>query len=758
MSEQQSTLLDELKRRNILKVAAAYAVAGWILLQLADVTFPGFGLDDGDIIYVMVLLAIGLPAVIAFSWLYEITPDGLKPTRRVTPEESISRYTGQRINHIIIALLTIALLFFMFEYFNRDRQPDTTNAGQAGASPDRPVADAAAEVQSVEPDVQIASEVDPEPSIAVMPFVNMSSDEENEYFSDGLSEELLNVLAQIEGLRVAGRTSSFYYKGKSKDLREIGRELDVNNILEGSVRKAGNKVRITAQLISTHDGFHLWSQTYDRELDDIFAIQDEISREVAEALQLTLLTDGVTLPESRQTSSADAHDVYLQATQLLYDRRPESIKRSIDLFKLASRLDPEYAPPYIGLAKSALIAWNNHRSISMTDSIQIAEQSFERAEELGYITSDYWATRGLYYDHLIGLDPKNQDRAKEAYEKALELNPNNGEVLHWYATNMRYDPAAPVGREAEMMKRAYKIDPHNRVVKMNYYLSMVGTEDEEDGIAALDRLAREDSEYDGYAQYLAFYYMTRSRFTEAVPYVSRLDDDNRVKFMALRWLAHVFADNETANKVMNQVSRQHPAYERLRLMAVATSGDRRQMVIEARILLNDTDYEAHADALAFGLIEQGEYELAMNIMENANPALAADSPSWRSAGPGTQRDYLAASFLGGQTQRARDFAGRLLEAYKDLPRVGMPRGRGMIFADAYMVLGDYDAALAELEAACEEGWLGLKSSGIDRSPLFEPVRDHPRYVALAERIQKDIDRQRPAIIAALDWNPLFAAM
>ncbi|MBD3647301.1 MAG: tetratricopeptide repeat protein, partial [Pseudomonadales bacterium] len=536
-----STFLQEVRRRNVLKVAAAYAVAGWLLLQVADVTFPAFGLDDGDIAYVLVAVFIGLPLVVAFSWFYEITPDGLVPTRRVSPNQSISRETGRRINHIIIGLLSVALIFFMFEYFSREQVPIVSE--QAQDAPQQEAVEAAGSPVS-----------EAGPSIAVMPFVNMSSDKENEYFSDGLSEELLNVLAQIKGLQVAGRTSSFYYKGRNEDLRDIGRELNVNNILEGSVRKAGNKVRITAQLISAHDGFHLWSDTYDRELTDIFGIQEEISRKVAQALQLTLLTDEVRLPDNRQTENSEAHDAYLQARQLLYDRRPESILRSIDLFRLATQLDPEYGPPWVGLASANMIAWNNHRSIDLGTAMDTASKAYATAESLGYLSSDYWASRGLYYDHLVYLDPENYQRSREAFERALELNPNNPDVLHWYAITLRdHEPIAKLGRERELISRAIAVDPHNRVIKMNYYLSMMGTPDEARGVEALARLAREDAGFDGYLNYLSSIHFSRGRFAEAAEIITQMSASNPQRYSLMMPLAMLYGGVEKAREVLDSV-------------------------------------------------------------------------------------------------------------------------------------------------------------------------------------------------------------
>lgn len=326
------TLIDELKRRNVFKAVTAYAVASFIILQLCDILFPAIGLADTIIGYILGLLLLGLPLIVISAWMFEITPEGLKRSKEVSSLDSITHFTGQRMNNIIIGLLTVALAFFAFEYFNENDDP----------------------VETVTLPEPVAKPVDIRPSIAVLPFVNMSSDKENEYFSDGLSEEVLNLLAQIKGLRVAGRTSSFFYKGKSENLTVIGKSLNVDHILEGSVRKSGDKVRITAQLISAEDGFHLWSKTFDREINDILAVQDEIAGEVTRAMRLTLLTDNVIITD-RSTTNPETYDLYLRAKAALYTRELDSGRLAIQLFQQAIALDPEYAPALIDYAIAEMV-------------------------------------------------------------------------------------------------------------------------------------------------------------------------------------------------------------------------------------------------------------------------------------------------------------------------------------------------------------------------------------------------------------------
>ncbi len=262
------SIFAELKRRNVVRVSVLYGLAAWLILQVADVLVPALGLPDWVMRFVALLLILGFPLVFIFSWVYELTPEGLKKQHEVDLNQSITHETGRKINYLIGALAVLAIAVVVLERFVPRTAPD---AAATGAAP------VAAPAQAP---VQAAS-----PSIAVLPFADMSAGKDQEYFADGLSEELLNLLAKLPELRVIGRTSSFQFKGRNEDLRVIGEKLNVAHILEGSVRKSGEKVRITAQLIKATDGSHLWSETYDRTLDDIFVVQDEIAGEVVKALE-----------------------------------------------------------------------------------------------------------------------------------------------------------------------------------------------------------------------------------------------------------------------------------------------------------------------------------------------------------------------------------------------------------------------------------------------------------------------------------------
>ncbi len=327
------SLFNELKRRKVFKVVIAYVIVAWLLLQVSDTLVPALHLPDWFHSGVAFVLILGFPVAIIFAWAFELTPEGLKKEKDVDRSESITHITSRKLDFVVIGLLVVALGYFAFDKFVLD--------------PSRDAELVQATTQAVTEQVVTEQEASAESgnSIAVLPFVNMSDDASNEYFSDGLSEELLNLLVKIPQLQVAARTSSFSFKGKDVKIAQIARELNVSHILEGSVRKAGNRVRITVQLIKADDGFHLWSETYDRTLDDIFVVQDEIANAVVAALKVTLMG---AIPATRPTDP-EVYSLYLQAKYLNNLLGKEDLEKALTAYEQALAIDPDYAPAWVGL-------------------------------------------------------------------------------------------------------------------------------------------------------------------------------------------------------------------------------------------------------------------------------------------------------------------------------------------------------------------------------------------------------------------------
>ena len=389
-------LFAELRRRNVFRAGAFYIAATWALAQgIAQLT-PVVGAPEWAARWFLVAAIVGFPFWIAFAWFFEFTPEGIKRESEVEPHESITHHTGRKLDFAIIGVMAVAIVLLVTDRFVLHH--------------------------GVNAQAEIAVSAQ---SIAVLPFVDMSQSKDQEYFSDGISEELLNLLAKIQALHVAARTSSFSFKGKDVPIPQIASTLHVANVLEGSIRKAGDQIRITAQLIRAADGYHVWSKTWDRKLDDIFKIQDEIAGKVVEELKVTLLGPA---PKAR-TTDPEAYALYLRAVQLGRQFTPEAFKQSDALYREVLAIDPRYAPAWDELARN----FNNETNQGLLPNKLGFGQSREAATNAVAIDPDYAPAHAtLGYVALFG----NNDLAgaAEHFEHALALGPTDLDVLRNSAT------------------------------------------------------------------------------------------------------------------------------------------------------------------------------------------------------------------------------------------------------------------------------------------------------------------------------------
>jgi len=412
--------IEELKRRNVFRVGLAYVIASWLIIQVLEIVLESFGTPEWVMKTVLVILACGLPLALIFAWAFELTPEGIKREKDVDRSQSITPQTGRKLDFAIIGILAAAVVILLVDRFTGVGDPEM------GSDPISSSNGAANQTQN-EIGSDPISPISDAKSIAVLPFVNMSSDPEQEYFSDGISEEILNALAKVKDLKVAGRTSSFAFKGENQDLRQVGETLGVEHILEGSVRKSGTKVRITAQLIQVDDGFHLWSESYDRELDDVFVIQDEIAQAILEQLKAHLLDSEQKAVVSARTNS-EAYDLYLLAKQRMYERSKPTLEAAADFLDKAIALDPEYAPAYAQRGITAILLSDEDYGDTPIDQARTqAKLYIDQAMRLNPEDPEALAALGLYYNN----NPGKNDQAIEALERALAINPNMVDTANW---------------------------------------------------------------------------------------------------------------------------------------------------------------------------------------------------------------------------------------------------------------------------------------------------------------------------------------
>jgi len=448
-----SSLFEELKRRNVFRVGLAYVVTAWLIVQAADLALDAFAAPDWVMKATLLMLLLGFPIALIFAWAFEKTPEGLKLEKNVDRSQSITSVTGKKMDRGIIVALVIAVVYFAADKFYLQ----TPGSGE-------PAAGVASQTAAV--GTGSSQQAERTKSVAVLPFANMSSDPEQEYFSDGLADTVLDGLAQVRDLKVAARTSSFAFRGKHQDIREIGRLLGVSTVLEGSVQKAGNRLRVITQLIDVNDGTHLWSQTFDRTDEDIFAIQDEISAAVVKALKVSLGEEDTQRLAQRPTNDIQAFDLYLLGRYEFVKRTPEALRKAISHFEQAVANDPDYALAYTGLADSWMfLSSQNYGDLVPIEAAAHAKPYLDKALALAPDSSEVYATLGYYLDELRQPGDFPGMTSTMALEKAVELNPVNVLALNWLA--IRYQGEGQHNKSMQMLQRAYELDPLNATLGQN---------------------------------------------------------------------------------------------------------------------------------------------------------------------------------------------------------------------------------------------------------------------------------------------------
>jgi TolB-like protein len=438
------SLLAELRRRNVIRMAGLYLVAAWLITQVAATVLPMFGAPEWMARSVVVLLAIGFVPALVVAWVFELTPEGLKRDAEVPPEQSIAPQTAHRMDRMLLLVMAMALGYFALDKFVL--APGRERARPPIAAVASPAAAPASVVAAPEP-----RRIDPK-SIAVLAFANMSADKDNEYFSDGVAEEILNALAQVRELKVAGRTSSFYFKGRNEPLAAIGATLGVAHVLEGSVRKQGQRLRITAQLIRVNDGFHLWSETFDGSDADIFALQESIARRVTSELKVALNAGQQDRLVDAGTDDPAAYARYLRATDVFNRRDVANLEEAIGGLQRALELDPDFARAHSRLATLYYVSATTAAPERYDELSASAGKHAEQALQLNPALAEPHA--------VLGVLLANQRRLREgrlASERALQIDPRDPTANLWHA--ILHCDTGLIALCEEGLDRTLEIDP-----------------------------------------------------------------------------------------------------------------------------------------------------------------------------------------------------------------------------------------------------------------------------------------------------------
>ncbi len=700
------SLFAELKRRNVFRVAIAYLIAAWFVLQVSELVLDAIEAPAWVIKVFLLLFGIGFPFALLFSWAYELTPEGLKREQDVDRDVSVTQSTGRKLDQITIVIAVALVIFIAVDraYLSSSDQQTSESVAAAVA----------------------------EKSIAVLAFEDLSPEGDQEYFADGLSEELLNVLAQLPGLQVAGRTSSFAFKGQNRDLREIGEILNVAHILEGSVRKAGNRIRVTAQLINASTGFHLYSESYDRDLTDVFAVQDEIAAAISEALRTELI--GSETKRVAETS-IDAYDLYLAARQKIYTRDKTEMTEASQLLDQALGIDSEYAP---ALAQKALVlillsdGIGSYGDIPEDEAAAAARPLVDKAIAIDPGLAEAHAISGLVME-----SEKDTSMAEwtKTYEHALALNPNLDNTRLWlssaYSSAGRNDEARTLGES--IVER----DPLFGPAFNNLIIEYMRTQDVDLANRLIGRMERIVGETAEVNQAWGTVAVEQGESARAIRYLKRGYDEypgatiNRLLYCQALWQ---IGELDTIIDVGDEL---------WRISAFDLLGRHDEAHAFVEELDPNTEFNFDLFIALNHFVHDGKYDEAVNYVERHFDSLDSLMSQFRrpDGSNSSYMDMLAFSYLQeGMLAEFEKLTAALeiaIEQQRAAGSVGWDLWGGQ--ADLAALTGDDEGALRHLQAIADSGGIGVF---LKRQRIFEHLTDNPQFRKIDAALIKRANDER----------------
>ena len=712
------TLFAELKRRNVFRVAIAYLIASWVLIQIIDVISPVFEIPEWVPKLIIIILVVGLVPALVFAWAFEMTPEGIKKESEVDRSGSIVHQTGRKLNYVITGFLVVAVALLLVE---RQLRPVVTSEPEVAA------------------EAVTREKTRNDNSIAVLPFVNMSSDPEQEFFSDGITEQILNSLASVQELKVAGRTSSFAFKGRNEDLRIIGEALGVENILEGSVRKSGTTVRITAQLVKVEDGFHIWSATYDRELTDVFAIQDEIANEILKQLRSKLLAEDVVIATAQRTSP-EVYELYLQAKQRIYTRIRPEIETAVDELDKAIQLDQEYAPTFAqrGIA-TMLLSDQQYGSIPDDEANRRAKRYIDQSLRLDPDLAEALAGLGLYYTN----GAHDTEASIDALVKALSINPNLIDASNWL--QIALVDAGDVAGAMKILEELVERDPLYRPAFSNAIQMFNNFGQPEKAEALLERMAKFDPDSPDLVGAKAVNYLYSARSGEGLQLMEQRRELGNMSGVDKIFLSVGLMNTGQFERATTEGS---PFFQPTALYSTGR-------VDEAFDLARAQAISGNPGNLFDLLVRARRYQELVDYVEERWPSLStlASEYSGGQNGYGLMADVALAYSHTGNTARLDEAMRFVDQRISKLAEQGINNfvfwGNQAIY---YAMLGDIDTAFDHLQSAVEGGWV-IVGDPVEVEPALAALENDPRFTEIEATMLARVNEYRGLLdLAPFDAN------
>jgi len=723
------SFLSELKRRNVIRVGTAYVVGSWLLIQVAETLFPLFGFDETPARIVVIVLAIGFVPALVFSWVFEWTPEGLVREEETDHAGPVVAASAKRLDRIIMVVLALAVGYFAFDKFVLSDIREAAIARQARQ----------------EGRSEGIAESIGDTSVAVLPFANMSPDPEQDFFADGVTEEILNILARVPKLHVTARTSSFFFKGKDLPVAEIAQALNVRHILQGSIRKSGNRVRVSAQLIDTGSDTEMWANTYDRDLQDVFEIQDDVASSIAAALSDTF--QGLTRKPVSRSDNLAAFEAYRTGRLLWWRRSPKDLHEAIEYFKKAIVQDPGFAPAYAAIADTWLLL-ASYGEANIMAARDEALPMIEKALSIDPDCAETYAAQGL-----AALQMGDKDAAEASLRRAIKIDENYIPAYNWLSIVL--GDLGRIQEQGAILQAALAKDPLNEVLTTNYASNLQSRGNSADAKQQIEGLLRLQPDSSTLLFMLSDIDRLSGDLVGAWKLAQRAHDIQPGNAQVIISLARAWmdlGDFDQADSVMYhglEKVRENVDF-RVHYIFQLTMQDR---VEYAQRALREF-FGADVSSLPVGIRRIYHYHAGLISEIKNDPVQERDhleqaiNPDETKLWDNDQVFVLSTvSMLDSQLGDA-DLAEQRLATAERV--VGHARLNGVDNGEIYYqtaclfaLRGEQQRAVASLQRAYEKGWRHLWL--LDRDKRLDSLREDPEFLKIRERISADAAQARAAV-------------
>jgi len=709
-------LVSELRRRNVLRMAALYVVATWLIVQVAGVLIDLAKLPDWIGTTVLWLLAVGFPIALIFSWFYEITPEGISLEKDVDPTVSITHATGRRLDFIVISMLCAAVILFAYDKWW-----------------------AAAPAQQ---------------SIAVLPCENRSNRDEDQFFTDGIHDVLLTTIAKIGSMKVISRTSVMEYKDTIKKIPLIAQELGVANILECGIQRSGNQVRINVQLIDAATDKHLWAEIYDRELttENLFDVQSEITIEIADALHAALSTDEQRRIDARPTDNLQAYEAYMRGRQLMATRDSAKLKLATEEFSKATSFDPLFALAWVGVADSNMLL-SSHSAYRSEDLLPIVEEAVKNALAIDNDLGEAYASLANIHAYY-----NRKGKAETAYQKAIELSPNYASAYQWYSSFLGKYPLR-IQQQVELARKAVELDPRSSSLSLS-----LGAKYRNQGLYTLaEGQYRKVIELNpdfapGYAELAFLYMLYMAQFDKALPLANKaveLDPGNHWYNQILVFLYLQLPDLEAAQIVRERMASLGAAEWRLgfadvlinstKSLTTQKPADTLESINRLLPKIQNQNMYRYRMIVAFLALIQGDIQLSRKIYMTNDPGWL-EPGQWPELVERSRNDACMVAWVLMNTGDEKLGSALLRQAISyidDSLPLAVEHSEWQTEV-CYLTAGDTEKALLSIETQLSHNHL-YAWNAMRLLPMYDLIRHEPRWLAAWAEYERRISVQRENI-------------